>query len=185
MKKLLLLAAVSGILTACATPDIFNENSDTSYQVIKDVNLIAESHNAGQNLMAQAPYLKKDLKAVLITSIAYISDIDSSSDLGLTISEQIGNRFVQLGFPVVDLRTRHDIKIREETGEFMLSRDIKKISRDHTAGAVLVGTYTPAKDAVYISTRLIRPADNRVLASYDFKLPMGPDIKKMVNKVTK
>ncbi len=191
MKKHILLAITAAIITTgCTTPDIFNENGSrggysSSYKETKDADLISASHKAGENLMSQASYLQDDHKAILITSMADITDIDSSSALGLIISEQIGNRFAQYGFPVVDLRTRKDIRVRENNGEFIISRDIKKISKSHTAGAALLGTYAVGKNHIYVSTRLVRPEDNRILASYDFDIPMGPDAKALVRSKTK
>lgn len=182
MKKYLLLAIASAAISGCVAPDIFNEqrSSKSSSSANKDTNMIAETHRAADKLTAQASYLQNDLKPILVTSVANITDLDTSSALGLMISEQIGDRISQFGFPVVDLRTRKDIKIREESGEFMLSRDVQKISRQHAAGAVLVGTYAAGRNTVYVSVRLVRPDDNRILASYDFGLPMGPDVSKLV-----
>ncbi len=187
MKKYLLLAMASVALSGCVTPDIYNEGSSSksSASETKDTDMIAETHLAADKLTAQASYLHNDLKPILITSVAKISDLDATSDFGLMISEQIGNRISQFGFPVVDLRTRKDIKVRENSGEYMLSRDLLRISRQHAAGAVLVGTYAKGKNTVYVSTRLIRPDDNRVLASYDFALPMGPDTTKLLRSRSK
>ncbi len=187
MRKYLLLAIISGILTGCAAPDIFNENGNQTVNrvTVKDANMIETSYRAADALTTQASYLKTDLKPVLITSIANITNLNSSSAFGLMVSEQIGGRIAQFGFPVVDLRTRKDIKVRERTGEFMLSRDLQKISRQHAAGAVLIGTYATGKDKVFVSTRLVRPEDNRILASYDFDLPMGPNVYKLVKKRTR
>lgn len=187
MKKYLLMAIVAATVSACTTPDIFNENASqaANYSKVKDANMIAATHKAAENLTMQASYLQNELKPVLVTSIANITNLDTSSAFGLMVSEQIGDRLSQFGFPVVDLRTREDIKVREETGEFMLSRDVLKISEQHAAGAVLVGTYTAGVDKVYVSTRLVRPDDNRILASHDFSLPMGPDVSKMVRRRTR
>ncbi len=184
MKKYLLLAIMSSVITGCATPDIFNENGNQPVNQVtaKDADMIGASHQAADALTAQASYLKADLKPVLITSVANITNLNSSSAFGLMVSEQIGNRISQFGFPVVDIRNRKDIKVREKTGEFMLSRDVQKISRQHAAGAVLVGTYAAGKDKVFVSVRLVRPEDNRILASHDFDLPMGPNTYKLVKK---
>ncbi len=185
MKKHLLLAITAAAMTGCSTPDIYNENKSVAqYEQIEDANMIGTTHEAAEKLMVQANYLQDDLKPILITSIADITDLDSSSAFGLLVAEQIGDRISQFGFPVVDLRTRHDVKVREESGEYMLSRDIRRISKAHAAGAALVGTYAIGKDRVFVTTRLVRPIDNRILASYDFELPMGPDVKKLVKTKT-
>ncbi|PID66950.1 MAG: hypothetical protein CR975_00660 [Gammaproteobacteria bacterium] len=185
MKKYLLLAIMSTVIAGCAAPDIFNEKGSQPIHKVKDGDMIGATHRAADALTTQAGYLKTDLKPVLITSVANITNLNTSSAFGLMVSEQIGSRISQFGFPVVDVRTRKDIKVREKTGEFMLSRDIRKISRQHAAGAVLMGTYAAGRDKVFVSTRLVRPEDNRILASYDFYLPMGPDVSRMVRKKTR
>ncbi len=188
MKKYLLLAMMSAVITSCAAPDIFDENTGNQpvKQVsIKDADMIGVSYHAADVLTTQASYLKTDLKPIVVTSIANITNLNSSSAFGLMMSEQIGGRISQFGFPVIDIRHRKDIKVREKTGEFMLSRDVQKISRQYVAGAVLVGTYATGKDKVFVSTRLVRPEDNRILASYDFTLPKGPNTSKLLRKRTR
>ncbi len=188
MRRYLLLAIMSGIITNCAAPDIFNENGNqqpVNRITVKDADMIGTSYHAADVLTTQASYLKTDLKPILVTSIANITNLNTSSTFGLMVSEQIGGRIAQFGFPVIDIRNRKDIKVREQTGEFMLSRDIQKISRQHSAGAVLVGTYATGKNKVFVSTRLVRPEDSRILASYDFDLPIGPNTYKLIRKITR
>lgn len=185
MKNYLLIAISALAIGGCATPDIFNEQGSAStVSQPKDANIIHTTYKVAESLVEQAPYLRAELKPILITSVLDITDLNTSSALGLAVSEQIGNRLTQLGFPVVDLRTRHDVKVREKTGEIMLSRDVLRISKKYAAGAVLAGTYAVGKNNVLISTRLIRPTDNRVLATYDFELPLGPDANKLVKTKT-
>ncbi len=185
MKKYLIMAIAAMTLGGCSTPDIFNERGGMNggqYSSTKDTNMLISTHKAADSLMQQAGYLQEDHRPILITSISDITNLNTSSAFGLMVSEQVGDRFAQMGFPVIDLRTRRDLKVREKSGEFMLSRDIQKISRKHAAGAVLLGTYATGVNHVYVSTRLVRASDNRILASYDFDMPMGPDVRKMARK---
>lgn len=187
MKKYLLMAMAALSLAGCTTPDVFNENGSkgsVAYKKIEDGNMIATTHMAAENLMTQASYLQNDLRPILITSIVDITDLNKSSAFGLMAAEQVGDRFAQMGFPVIDLRARKDVKVQVRGGEFMLSRDIQLIAKKHAAGAVLLGTYAAGKERVYVSTRLVRAADNRILSSYDFELPMGPDAKKLLKSRT-
>ena len=107
--------------------------------------MVAETYKAADTLINQASYLYSDLKPILITRITNIADSDSNSSLGLVISEQIGNRISQFGFPFVYLRLRKNIQSRENSGEFILSSDVKRVSHKYAATAVLVGTYAVAK----------------------------------------
>ncbi len=186
MKKYLLVAMSALALGACSNPDVFNENGsnnqNNSLTSVRDQNMLRATHKAADRLVEQAIYLRNERRPILITSIADITNVDTTSAFGLMVSEQMGDRLVQVGFPIVDLRARRDVAVRRKGGEFMLSRDILKISKEHAAVAVLLGTYTAAVNHVYVSTRLVRASDNRILASYDFKLPMGPDTRKMTRK---
>ncbi len=183
MKKYLISAVVALAIGGCAVPDIFNENGNGAQASnVKDENMIPTSQRAADSLMGQAAYLQKDLRPILITSIADITNLNQSSAFGLMASEQVGDRFAQMGFPVVDLRMRKDLAVREKSGEFMLSRDLQNIAKKHAAEAVLLGTYSTGVNTVYVSVRLVRVADNRILASYSYELPMGPDVRKMTRR---
>ncbi len=186
MKKYLLVAMSALALGACSTPDVFNENGSNGYNnnplSVSDKNMLHATHKAADRLVEQAIYLRNEHRPILITSIADITNVETTSAFGLMVSEQIGDRLVQLDFPIIDLRTRRDVAVRRKSGEFMLSRDIQKISEKHAAVAVLLGTYTAAVNHVYVSTRLVRTSDSRILAGYDFDFPMGPDIRKMARK---
>ena len=65
-------------------------------------------------------------------------------------------------------------------GEFLLSRALKDLSLEHDAQAAIVGTYAVGENNVYVTTKVIRASDSVVLASQDFVLPLGPDVRKLV-----
>jgi hypothetical protein len=50
----------------------------------------------------------------------------------------------------------------------------------HNAAAVIAGTYAVGRNNVYVSARLIRAADNLIIASHDYALPLGPDTKALL-----
>jgi hypothetical protein len=62
----------------------------------------------------------------------------------------------------------------------MLSREVQNLSRLHNAAAVIAGTYAVGRNNVYVSARLIRAADNLIIASHDYALPLGPDTKALL-----
>jgi len=62
----------------------------------------------------------------------------------------------------------------------MLSRRIKEITRNHNAQAIIVGTYAIGENNVYITTRMIDPPTNRIISSYDYRLPISEDISKLL-----
>lgn len=68
----------------------------------------------------------------------------------------------------------------EGKGEFMLSRDLREISRTHNASAVVVGTYADEGDRLYVSARIVRPTDSIVISAADFGIPMQPNTMNVV-----
>jgi hypothetical protein len=57
---------------------------------------------------------------------------------------------------------------------------LRDLSVEHDAQAAIVGTYAVGVNNVYVTAKVIRASDSVVLASEDFVLPLGPDMKKMV-----
>ena len=146
---------------------------------IKDIDLIAINHAAADNLISTATNLSNS-HPILITSFANIDNLKSSSTFGRITGEQVGSRFSQSGYSVVEMKLRNNIFIKEQSGEFILSRELKSLSTLHDAEAVLVGTYAVGSTSVYVTAKLIGTQDNIVLASYDYALPLGADTKALL-----
>ncbi len=148
-----------------------------------DVDLIRMSHAVADALVAE---LRKNhpsfhqRKPILITSFVNRSDMDSTSELGVLISDHVSSRFSQQGYRVVEPRLRNDLAIRKGIGEFILSRDIDKLSADNKAYAVVVGNYTQTKSLLDFTARLIQIKDRQVLSSVDAKIPLGAEIEDLL-----
>ncbi|MFZ1326391.1 MAG: FlgO family outer membrane protein [Candidatus Contendobacter sp.] len=165
-------------LSGCAS--FFAEEAPPARSIIRDANLVDANHSAADALLTRAPWLKERREPLLAATFVDINNLELSSALGRVIGEQIGSRFAQQGFTVVEMKMRNNIFVAEGTGELMLSRSIREISQSHNAAAVIAGTYAVARQSVYVTARLIRATDNLVLASYDYVLPYGPDAKALV-----
>ena len=152
-------------------------------QINVDVDLIRMSHSVADALVAE---LRKNhpsfhqRKPILVTSFVNRNDLDSSSELGVLVSDHVGSRFTQQGYRVVEPRLRSDLAIRKGQGEFILSRDINKLSADNKAYAVVVGSYTETKSILDFTARLVQIKDRQVLASVDAKIPLGVDVRDLL-----
>ncbi len=114
---------------------------------------------------------------LIVASFVNVNNLEESSSFGRIIAEQIASRFAQRGQPVIELKLRQNsIFISEGKGEFMLSRDLREISKTHNASAVVAGTYAEGGDRLYVSARIVRPTDNIVISAYDYGIPMQPNI---------
>ena len=120
---------------------------------------------------------------ILVASFVNIDNVQRSSTFGRVIAEQMASRLSQKGYKVIEMKMRSDsIFIKEQTGELMLSRELRQISQKHKAYAVIVGTYGVSKYVVYLTAKLIRTKDNVILSAYDYSLPVGPDTKIMLRR---
>ena len=146
----------------------------------QDADLVGESYKAADTLLEYAPWLKEEQAPLLTASFVNINSLENSSALGRMIAEQISSRFAQQGFTMIEMKLRNAIFIKEQGGEFALSRSVKALSQAHNAAAVVAGTYAIGRHSVYINARLIRATDSLVLAAYDYSLPLGPDTKALL-----
>ncbi len=120
---------------------------------------------------------------VLFASFVDISDLNSTSLLGRMLGEQIGSRFSQHGYNVVEIRLRKDslhISQDEGTGELALSRDMELIRDSWDAQAVITGTYHVFDDRAVVSARIVSTLDNSIISSHDFAFRLDRYLKTMV-----
>lgn len=119
---------------------------------------------------------------LLVATIIDVNDLRVSSPLGLTLSEQYSSAAAAAGIDVREMKLRGDVFVRDQTGELLLSREIKDIARVHQATAVLVGTYSVAGQYVYVNIKLVRSETGQILRGYDYTLPMDRDVQRLVRK---
>ncbi|KPA13646.1 conserved hypothetical protein, membrane or secreted [Candidatus Magnetomorum sp. HK-1] len=119
--------------------------------------------------------------SIIAASLVNINNLKESCSLGRVISEQMSGRLSQHGFNLIEMKLRQDsIFIKQNEGEFLLSRELQNIGEAHQANAVLVGTYAVSKYVVFISVRIIQTSNNTVIASYDYQLPLDFIIKSLI-----
>lgn len=152
-------------------------------QINVEVDLIRMSHAVADALVSE---LRKNhpsfhqRKPILVTTFVNRANLDSSSELGVLIADHVASRLTQQGYRVVEPRLRKDMAIRMGQGEFILSREIDKLSADNKAYAVVVGNYTETKSVLDFTSRMIQIKDRQVLASVDAKIPMGTDVRDLL-----
>ena len=145
--------------------------------VYGDGNLVAVSYTIADKLAAAEWFsqLIGPSDPLVVASFVSVNNLEESSSFGRMLSEQIASRLSQRGLKVIELKLRQDsIFIQEGNGEFLLSRDIRELSKTYNAAAVVVGTYAEGVDRLYVSARILRPADNLIISTYDVGILMNP-----------
>ncbi len=173
IKAFYLISLLSSLLLAgCAT--------EQPRPAEQSVDLATEVGVASQAMLQQlGKGIARD-KTVLATSFANIDNLQSSSTFGRLIGDTLAGDLVAKGFNVVEVRLRNNLFMQPRVGEFMLSRELRNVSMEHEAQAVLVGTYAIGGEFVYVNARLVDALNSRVLSSHDFRLPLNRDIRKML-----
>ena len=176
LRGVVALLAILGLgIVGCASTD-----DASTRPIIRDANLVEQNYGAADALLTRTPWLKERNEPLLAATFVDINNLETSSGLGRVIGQQVGSRFAQQGFTVVEITMRNNIFVAEGAGEFALSRSVREISQSHNAAAVIAGTYAVGRQSVFVNARLIRATDNQVLASYDYVLPLGPDARALV-----
>lgn len=123
---------------------------------------------------------KLERTPVLVATVVDVNNLKSSAPLGRTLGEIYASQLANKGYNVTEMKLRGDVYVREGTGELLLSREIREIAAQHAAGLVLVGTYSQASQYTYISMKLVRTADSRIMRSHDYAIPNDRDVLRML-----
>lgn len=127
----------------------------------------------GRTLIANAEGEDLDEYSVAVTSFVNLDNLYATSSLGRYLGEQLLGELRQAGLAVVEVRKTPGLLMSRHHGEYGLSRDMDELSFVQDVQILLVGTYTVAGQEVLVNARLLRNADNRVLAATNMTLPLN------------
>lgn len=171
---LALLALVPFALSACRTTALPDKSlARYNYEAVDDL-----LKGAGAQITKETP--------LLVSTIGDVNNVETSSTLGRTISEQLSARLAQKGYTVAELKLRSGISIQNgglspaTSGEYLLSRNVSEIAGEHKAAAALTGTYAVGAKNVMVSLRLIDIRSGTLITAYDYVLPKTADITSML-----
>lgn len=181
LASVLAIASI-GALTACDPATGFAVDMRN-----QDYKLVDSSYKAADVLIAQSNKTLQPTTPLLVGTLNDVNRLETSSPFGRIIAEQVAARFVQRGFVVSDVRFRGAINVKDgrndgaESGEFFLSRDTSVLKGEQDVGAVITGTYvTSGNTEVMVNLRLIDATTSRVVAAYDYRVPLTSEIKGLI-----
>ena len=123
------------------------------------------------------------LQGVVALPVSFVNldNFNESSSFGRYIAEQLFYEFNQRGFPIKEYRVPGNISVRENEGEFFLSRALGDIGVPTQGSVVVAGTYYSDPQAVFVNARLLRPSDGRVLRTANLVLQSNGLTKRMLS----
>ena len=137
-----------------------------------DVDPIQTAYNAIDCLLRQTSR-SDPTRRVLVATAVDLDDLQRTSRFGRMTSQFFASRLAHHGYSVVHMTLRKSSVVIRGDGEFLLSRDMKDLTDDYDAGAVLVTTYTAVVDRVYITVKLVNAASSELLGAVDYAIPRG------------
>ena len=180
MKKFALLTLCAGALLAGCASNTAPVRVEPTYQEAASNQFLLSSSDAVSKLVAGVNMPAVGGGPVLVATVVNVNDLSRSAPLGRTLSEQYASAMAANGFNVKEVKLRGEVFVKEGAGELLLSREIKDIARNHNAAMVLVGTYSAAANFTYVSLKLVRTEDSRIVRGYDYALPNDRDVQRLL-----
>ncbi|RMX00715.1 hypothetical protein EBQ26_02230 [Allofranklinella schreckenbergeri] len=173
---------VAATLAGCASRSDNAVRVEPTYQEAAANAFLSTNQEAALKLIAgyQTDAFKNS--PLLVATIVDVNDTRVSAPLGRTLSEQYASTLANAGLNVHEIKLRGNVFVQEGTGELLLSREIQDIAKSQNAGVVLVGTYSAAARFTYVSLKLVRTEDSRIVSAYDYSLPNNRDVRRLLQK---
>jgi len=175
-KQLIILTVILVMLSGCSRI-IFRPSE------AKDDDLIELSYDAVDKLVMN---LKQPLprgSLVVINSLINIGDLGQSLAFGRIVSEQLSSAFQSNGYLVMGMELPTEMFVKNEVGILQLSEKTKEALKNVGAKVLVIGSYAPGRNNIYVSLRIVDIESQTVIATTDYPVTMGPDIKAMATPV--
>ena len=178
--RFFVIAAFCGlVLSGCAVVD----EMKTALFEVKTVNLTESSYGAADMLAQQS---KARMTTHTPLRIAMLTDVTTPYEVtafGQQVANQLGSRFVQLGYNVQSVPLPPALMPDLAGGQAVATgggpQPVQMGVKPSTGkGDVMVtGTYVRFKNSIQVSLKMLQGADQQVIAAYDYVLPMTRDLR--------
>lgn len=108
----------------------------------------------------------------IVTSFTNLNKLSETTPFGRLVAENLIHELQVRKWKVFEVRLTKDVIINE-TGEFSLSRDIKKLKDMYKVGGIVTGTYSVANDHIIVNARVIDIETGLVASSAQAHMPVN------------
>lgn len=167
--------AALGSFSACSGSSL--SPFDSNY-----VNVTETSYAAADMLLQQSKNILTSETPLQIGVLTNIKRPAETTAFGQIIASQIGARFVQLGYNVTTSPAINAMAI-DNTAMYSPPMAMAPAATGGGSGmkSMITGQYAIARRDVLVNLRVIEEGSGRVLAAYDYSLPLNGDIKELVS----
>jgi TolB-like protein len=137
----------------------FSTNVGSSYDAAQNVNA-AGRFNDVVRFLADQLIQNRDVKnmgdtSFAVASIVGLDDVSRTNKLGYLVQEHLMHELQVRGFKVVDFKLMNDqIQVTNE-GDFVFSRDPKRLKKSYDIADVVSGTYSFQAEGVVLNVRAV------------------------------
>lgn len=149
---------------------------------IKDDDLVEVSYQVVNQLILDLRQPMPKGSLVVINSLVNVDDLGQALPFGRIVSDQISSAFHRAGYQVMGMELPTEIFAKNEVGILQLPEKTKEALNNVGAKAVVIGSFAPGHNNVYVSLRIVDIASQNVIASTDYSVSMGPDARALVTK---
>lgn len=108
----------------------------------------------------------------LVTSFTNLDKLSETTAFGRLVAENVIHELQIRKWKVYEVRLAKDVVINE-TGEFSLSRDIKRLKESYKVGGIVTGTYSIAAGHVIVNARVMDMDSGLVVSSAQIHMPVN------------
>ncbi|MBI2234010.1 MAG: hypothetical protein HYU57_03255 [Micavibrio aeruginosavorus] len=151
----------------------------------RKVNLAENSYAAADMLAQQAKAYMTHQTPLSTVILSNVAAPEETTPFGQQVANHLGARFVQLGYNVQALPlppgSVPDAAPMALSGAMSAPPPSRQMGMQASNGrnVVLTGSYTRGKNDILVSLRMIQLPDQRVIAAYDYTLPLTGDLRPM------
>lgn len=112
----------------------------------------------------------KGAKVGVTSFVEFDETLEQSNALGNQFAEALASVLPQYGVDVIEYKLTRGINIRPD-GDFVMSRDVKKLHNEVGMDYVLTGTLVTTRRGVQINSRVVSVSQQKVIAAASTLLP--------------
>jgi hypothetical protein len=117
---------------------------------------------------------------IVVSTLLNVKNLKETSSFGRLISDQIATDLHNSGYQIIGMDLPVDLFMMTEAGELKLSDEDKTLLKRYNAVVLVGGVYAPGKQNTYVTLRAVNRFTKQVIASTDFSVPLGPDVKTLL-----
>ena len=174
LKKLTLPIFLISIIALSGCSSAYRSYKTQAYL---NTDLVEASYKASSQL--QDKFTRKMPKdtLILVSTLLNVKNLKETSAFGRIISNQIATSLHDAGYQIIGMDLPADLFMMKDDGELLLSENDKARLKQYNSVVIVGGVYAPGKQNTYVTLRAVDRFTKQVIASTDFSVTLGPDVK--------